>query len=167
MPRASGGTAVLSLLALLLAAAVSFAEDAARNPLERAKAGQWVLYKMANDMSMKQSVAKVEGKKVTIKNEMWIKGQPLPTNETPVDLERKADATEKATKTDAIKSEDAELEVNGHKLKCKLLTQGTVKTWVCDDVPITGIVRQELNGKPTMELQGYGNALDEDRLKKS
>jgi len=56
--------------------------------------------------------------------------------------------------------------VNGKKLKCKILTQSTVKTWVCDDVPITGVARQELNGKPTMELQGYGNSPDEDRLKK-
>lgn len=156
-----------ALALLVIAASVCLAEDAAKGVLERAKAGQWVSYKMANDMSMKQSVAKVEGKKVTIKNEMWIKGQALPSNETPIDIEKKTDANEKAAKSDTTKVEDGELEINGHKLKCKVLTQGTVKTWVCDDVPITGIVRQELNGKPTMELTGYGNTLDEDRLKKS
>jgi hypothetical protein len=158
-----------ALAVLLVAASVSvcLAEDPGKGALERAKVGQWVLYKMANDMTMKQSVAKVEGKKVTIKNEMWIKGQPLPSNETPIDLDRKPDAGEKTTKSEPTKTEDGELEINGHKLKCKILTQANVKTWVCDDVPITGIVRQELNGKPTMELQGYGNTLDEDRLKKS
>jgi hypothetical protein len=161
-------SALLALAPVLLLATLCLAEDTtSRTALERAKTGQWVHYKMANDMTMKQSVIKVEGKKVTIKNEMWIKGQPLPANETPIDLEKKADASEKATKTDAAKSEDGELEINGHKIKCKVLTQANVKTWVSDDVPITGIVRQELNGKMTMELQGYGNSLDEDRLKKS
>jgi hypothetical protein len=161
--------AIRLVAASLLAASalVASAEDAGKSALERAKAGQWVSYKMKNDMAMKQSVAKVEGKKVTIKNEMWIKGQPLPSNETPIDLDRKNDASEKAAKTDTTKAEEGELEINGHKLKCRILTQGTVKTWVCDDVPITGIVRQELNGQPTMELTGYGNTLDEDRLKKS
>ncbi|MEZ0227306.1 MAG: hypothetical protein ACAI25_01670 [Planctomycetota bacterium] len=155
------------LWAVLALAAVSLAEEPAKGPLERAKVGQWVHYKMANDMTMKQSVIKVEGKKVTIKNEMWIKGQALPANETPIDIDRKPDPTEKATKAEAIKTEDGELEINGHKLKCKILTQANVKTWVSDDVPITGVVRQELNGKPTMELQGYGYTPEEDRLKKS
>src|SRR5581483_5409402 len=153
---------ILSLLFLL--AGVCLADG----PLDRAKVGQWVLYKMANEMSMKQSIAKVEGQKVTIKNEMWIKGEALPANETPVDLRRKSDSpAERSAKGDAPKVEDGELEINGHKLKCRVYTNGTVKTWVSDDVPVTGIVRQELNGKATMELQGYGNAPDEDRLKKS
>jgi hypothetical protein len=162
-----GSTAALLPAVLVLLAAVSLAEEPSKGPLERAKVGHWVLYKMANDMTMKQSVIKIEGKKVTIKNEMTIKGQPLPANETPIDIDRRPDPTEKATKADTTRTEDGELEINGHKIKCKVMTQANVKTWVSDDIPITGVVRQELNGKPTMELQGYGYTLEEDRLKKS
>ena len=145
------------LLCALLLASVVFADA-----LEQAKVGQWVLYKMANDMRMKQSVVKVEGKRVTIRNEMWIKGQPLPANETPIDTDKKPDSADKPAKTETTKDT---LTINNHKLDCRVQTQGNVKTWLSDDVPITGIVRQELDGKPTMELVGYGASPDEDRLK--
>jgi hypothetical protein len=137
-----GSTAALLPAVLVLLAAVSLAEEPSKGPLERAKVGHWVLYKT-------------------------IKGQPLPANETPIDIDRRPDPTEKATKADTTRTEDGELEINGHKIKCKVMTQANVKTWVSDDIPITGVVRQELNGKPTMELQGYGYTLEEDRLKKS
>lgn len=156
-----------ALVPFLLLIACAFAQDASRGALERAKPGQWVLYKMQNDMAMKQSIVKVDGKKITIKNEMWIKGQALPTNETPIDIEKKVETNEKSTKTEKARTEEGELTINGHVLKCRIVTQGQVKTWISDDVPVTGIVRQEMNGKLTLEVQGYGNAPDEDRLKKS
>jgi hypothetical protein len=151
-----------ALALVLLLAVASLAEDA-KNPLERAKVGQWVRYKMANDMAMKQSVAKVEGGRVTIKNDMWVKGRALPAQETTVDAKPKRPEGDK--KNDA-KSENVTLEINGHKLACRLITNANVHVWVSDEVPITGIVRQELSGKTTMELDGYGDAADEDRLKK-
>jgi hypothetical protein len=156
---------VLSVLAFL--GAVALADDPYKGPLERARVGQWVTYQLPNEMRMRQSIAKVDGRKISIKNEMWIKGQALPANETPIDLDKRSEALEKAAKAEAgSKVEEGKLEINGHELACHIQTQGNVKTWTCDDVPITGIVRQELDGHPTLEMTGYGNSSDEDRLKK-
>lgn len=133
--------------------AAAIAEE--KNPLEKAKVGQWAKYKMQNDMEMKQSIVKVEGRKVTIKNEMWMKGTALPANETVVDLDKKAEGGEK--KGDAPKVENATIEINGKKLNCKVITTNNVKTWTSDEIPIYGLVKSEMDGKPTMELVGWGD----------
>ena len=158
-PVAAG---VFASAALVLAslATIASAQEAIKSPLEKAKVGQWVRYKMTNDMEMKQSIVKVEVKKFTIKHEMWMKGQPLPSNESVVDLEKKSEGDKKG---EAPKIEDAVLEVNAKKLKCKVSTSGNVKTWHCEEVPVYGVVRQEMDGKATMELIAWGERADEDK----
>ncbi len=151
-----------SVLLWLLLAAVALADEP-KLPLDKAKVGQWALYKMANDMKMRQSVVKVEGRKVTIKNEMWIKGQPLPVQETVIDLDKKVEG---ARPSEQPKTEEETLELNGHSIKCKVQTLQNVKTWIGEDVPITGVVKYEIDGKTVMELVGYGDRPDEDKLKK-
>jgi len=157
---------VVAILAVLGAAAL--ADDSYKGPLEHAKAGQWVQYKMANDMRMRQSIVKVDGAKITIKNEMWIKDKALPAMETPVDLSKRADAGgDKPAKAEATKAEEAPpIEVGGRSFKCRVVTQGSVKTWLSEQVPITGVVKVELNGTVAMELTGYGQSEGEDLLKK-
>src|SRR5207253_262273 len=99
----------------------------------------------------------------TIKNEMWLKGAALPPNETTIDLDKKTDPADKKAND---KVEEGSLVVNGTTLKCRIHTQDKVKSWFSDDVPITGIVRQELDGKPTMELLGWGDKPEDDKTKK-
>ena len=159
----------LAALALVGLLAVSGRADDTpyHGPLDHAKSGQWVLYQMANDMRMKQSIVRVEGKtRITIKNEMWIKDKVLPSMETTVDIEKRPDTGEKPPKVDPPKVEDGTLEVAGHSFKCRIQTQGSVKTWSSDQIPITGIVRQELDGKMTMEVAGFGQTEGEDLLRK-
>ena len=151
----------LSIIIVLLAA-VAIADDV-KGPLDRAKVGQWALYKLANDMKMRQSVVKVDGRKITIRNEMWIKGQALPVQDTVIDLDKKVEG---ARATETPKTEDDTLELNGHSIKCRVQTLQNVKTWIGEDVPITGVVKYEIDGKPVMELVGYGDRADEDKLKK-
>jgi hypothetical protein len=147
----------IAVVAVVLAsfAAAAVAEEW-KNPLEHAKVGQWVKYKMQNDMEMKQSIVKVDGKKITIKNEMWMKGTALPANETVVDLDKKAEGGD-AKKGEAPKMEDAEVTVNGKKLHCKVQTQNNIKTWMCEEIPVYGVVKSEMDGKPTMELVSWGD----------
>ena len=59
--------AALAVIALLGLAARA-EEPLYHGPLDHAKAGQWVLYQMANDMRMKHSIVRVEGKtRITIR----------------------------------------------------------------------------------------------------
>jgi hypothetical protein len=160
--------AVLALVALLGALGSSHAEEPLyHGPLDHAKVGQWVLYQMANDMRMKHSIVRVEGKsRITIKDEMWIKDKALPAMETTVDIEKRPDTGEKQPKVEPPKVEEGTLEVASHSFKCRIQTQQSMKTWFSDQIPVMGIVRQELDGKMTMEVAGYGQTDGEDLLKK-
>jgi hypothetical protein len=142
----------------------TLADDAVKSPLEHAKVGQWTRYRIQADSEMKQAVVKVEGRKITIKTQMWIKGAELPSAELPVDLDKKTDPNDK--KPPEAKVEEGTQVVNGKTLKCRVHTQDKMKTWFSDDVPIMGIVRQELDGKPTMELLAWGDKADEDKGRK-
>jgi len=146
-------TAVVPLsLALAVLASAAFAQDT--SPLARSKVGQWARYKLTNDMEMKHSVTKVDGKKVTVKTELSIKGKASPAVEQVYDLEKKKEASKKA---DAKTSEET-LDIGGKKLKCKVLEEGNVKTWLCEeDVPVFGLVKKEVSGKVTEELVGWGD----------
>ena len=141
--------------ALALLAPRAHAGDAEKNPLERAKVGQWAKYKLQNDMEMKQSVTKVDGRKVTLRNEMWMKGSALPANDTVVDLDKKLDAGDRKNETPKV--EEDTVTVAGKKLKCRVTILGSVRTWISDEVPVYGVVKQTMEDKVTMELVAWGD----------
>lgn len=146
--------------ALFVAAFTAAARADETIPLARSKVGQWAHYKLTNDMELKWTVTKVDGKKITIKTVHSLKGKENPATFETVDLETKKAPAKKA---DAKTSEET-LEIAGKKLKCKVVEDGNIKTWSCeDDVPVYGLVKKEVSGKVTMELAGWG---DEEEKKK-
>ena len=106
-------------------------------------------------MEMKQSVTKVDGRKVTLRNEMWMKGSALPANDTVVDLDKKLDAGDRKNETPKV--EEDTVTVAGKKLKCRVTILGSVRTWISDEVPVYGVVKQTMEDKVTMELVAWGD----------
>ncbi len=146
---AAAAVVVVGLLGLAVA------EDM-KNPLADAKAGEWARYKMQGGMEMKQIVSKVEGKKVTLKTEMFMEGKVVSSSEAVVDLEPKTDPATPATPAEKPVIEDATVEVNGKKLACKVMTVAGSKTTTCMDIPVTGLVKVESGGNVSMELVDWG-----------
>jgi hypothetical protein len=144
----------LAALALLVAVASgSSADDLPKNPLEGAKVGQWVRYKLPQDLEQKLTVTAVDGKKVSVKAETILAGSVVASSVSVTDLEAKAPAP---AKTDDVKVEETTLVIKGKKLKCRLTTTATSKTWTSADVPVTGIVKIESNGVLVQELIDWG-----------
>ena len=151
-------TLVAGVALMVLSCMAARAEDAWKNPLARAKVGQWVEYKMPNEMGMKQSITKVDGKKVTIKTETTMNGSVVSSSEAVVDLEAKPAGEAAAPAAPAPKVEVAEetLEVAGKKLKCRVTSVGEAKTWMSEDVPVNGLVKTRTGEMVAMELVGWG-----------
>jgi hypothetical protein len=144
--------------ALALAGAALAQQEIIRSSLEKAKAGQYARYKLAADIESRQSIVKVDGKKVTVKFELFRKGKLLSSNETVRDLEKKPDP--KAAPP--AKLSDDTVEINGQSLKCKVWENEKEKIWLCSDVPCEGFVQVEKAGKKVQELISWGDDVATD-----
>ena len=146
------------------AAAARPSEDAdtpkIKDPLRDAVAGEWIKMKIrvqGNEGEVLQKVDAVEDGRVTIQNTVTmgdrkIEGQPQV---------RPLRKNLRIRRGGTIEIGEETLTVNGKDLKCVVITRtarnGTIdKRWICDEVPVTGLVKRERAGQVVSELLSWG-----------
>lgn len=133
-----------------------------KDPLRDAKAGEWVKMKIriqGNEGELHQRVESVDDGRATIVNKMeigdrTIEGQP---QQRPL---REHMRIRRGGKVDVSRET---VTVDGKDLDCIVITRtarnGTVdKRWICDEIPVTGLVRRERAGQVMSELLSWGTS---------
>jgi hypothetical protein len=152
-----------ALLGMCLLAGTLQAEEKIPNMMANAAVGDWILLEMQGGIQMKQVVEAVTPEALTLKIETIMNGQVL--NSMSQQIKRTqgeftdpsvtaAPNTPKPTITKGTTS------VKGKDLECWIIemdVQGKKsRTYMSKDVPITGIVKSELDGKAVMTLVDFG-----------
>jgi hypothetical protein len=165
----------LSILAIALAPAISFAADD-ENPYKNAKVGDYATYKITTKVfgqnvegTMTQTVTAKNDKEATIKVSGKIAGQNIPEQEQKIDLTKPFDPAKAGGgqfgggegKLEKLKDGKEEVKVGGktykaewttYKLTAKIMGQeieGEAKVWIAKEVP-AGMVKMST----TMKLAG-------------
>lgn len=147
-------TIVAAFMILICAGTQAAKAEDVPDCLKDVKVGEWVKYKMQGGMEMKQTVAKVTEKEVTLSKEMFMDGKALgKPNETKIPRKAEGDASGEGEKP---KTSSATVKVKGKDVKCVVIEASGSKTYMSNDIPVTGIVKSEAGGKVTMELIDYG-----------
>ena len=133
---------------------VARAEEAP-NCLKDVKAGEWVLYKLQGGMKMKQTVTAVTDKEVTLSTQVMMNDKAMgPAQETRIPRE----AGEDKKKEEGVKPKisSATVKVKGKEIKCVVIEVKNAKTYLSNEIPVTGMVKSEADGKVAMELVDFG-----------
>ncbi len=147
-------TIVAAFVILICAGSQTVKAEDVPDCLKDVKVGEWVKYKMQSNMEMKQTVTKVTKEEVTLSTEMFMNGNPLgKPNEQKIPREAKGDAKAEGKKP---KTSSATVKVKGKDVKCVVVEASGSKTYMSNDIPVTGIVKSEAGGKVVMELVDYG-----------
>jgi hypothetical protein len=155
------------------------------NPYKKAKVGDWVAYSittMGQAQTMKQTVKAKDEKEITLIIEMEVMGQKV-KQETKIPLDQPYDPVKAGSQPDAKVEKVADgketVTVAGKEYACQWYQvkmsmkaptgdmAGTGKSWICPDVPLSGLVKSEQDvefnagGQPmkmhmTMELKDCG-----------
>lgn len=153
------------LSAVFLMSLIGFtltAEEKMPNFLKDAKVGEWALYSMPTTpgMQMKQTVIKVTPKRVTLKTEMIMSGKAMNTSQQIIPLTGKAPKIPGAKAGAKPKISKGTVKVKDKELECIIMeveaSTGSQKSKMSKDVPVTGMVSTENNGKVMMKLIDYG-----------
>jgi len=163
MNRKTMGFVLVLALALALAGSAAAAADPAPQPLRDARVGEWALYDLEGQMQVKYTVIEVTDEAVTIRMESTKDGEVVYSNDMPHPRSSRAEETpEGEIPPDMPRprySEDT-LEVNGKTLECTVVELETefekTRSWICDDVPVNGLVRLEEGGVVTQKLLDWG-----------
>ncbi len=136
------------------------------NPMANAEVGDWVEYKMMGGMGQKWIVTDKTPDTVVYEVSTLVDGKPMgpsmpmtiPLNAEMTDADASAEVAAAEAPTLVHGKED--LVVGGKTLKCTTVafTSNGIdsKTWTSTEVPLTGIVKSEMNGEIGMELVAYG-----------
>ncbi len=160
------------------------------NPFKNAKVGDWAEYKMTTatggfniEGKIKMEVTAKTDKEATLKTTATVNGMEVPGQETKIDLTKPYDptstaglpkGTEATVKKDGdgkekIKVGDKEYDTTWQKMKISAKSNGldfdaSTKIWMAKSVPLSGMVKMEMNTKianmevkMTMELSGHGS----------
>lgn len=163
------------------------------NPYKKAKVGDWVTYVQTTNMAamnmkqsttMKQTVKAKDEKEVTLQVEMEVNGQKM-SNEVKIALDQPYDPNTTGmpkgmdAKVEKIADGKESVTVAGKTYECQwtqvkvsmknqgMDMSGTTKSWICADVPLSGLVKSEgdmlvnaggneMKTQVTMELKDCG-----------
>ena len=160
-------------LALFLVVSAVQAVDM-ENVLEDAKVGEWVSYKMpqANGMTTKQTIVKITKDEIVLKVETKMPGMDLPPTEIKIPkkltglsilvsgglLPAYESPDYKGPKPKVSKGQ---IEVKGKKIDCYIVEMDMasgqkVKSYMSNSIPVSGLIKVEINRKVSMELVDYG-----------
>lgn len=159
----------VALFAVATAAMASAADySKIPDPLENAKVGQWVSHKMSTGMEQKQTIVDIQGegdeRVITMKMEMSQGEMKLPAQEMKISV-KEVKANEAAAREQAtdVKISETTIDVGGKTYNVVLVennVDGNVsKLYLSKDVPVTGIVKMELDNPMmpiNLEITGQG-----------
>lgn len=146
----------------LLAATLQAEEMKFPNMMADAKVGDWVLLEVQGGMQMKQTVEAVTPEQLTLKVDTIMNGQVISTMSQPIKRTQGEYTEPPAVATDAPKPtiSKGKATVKGQELDCwiiEMTTQGQAsKTYFSKEVPITGMVKSEMNGQVSVKLVDFG-----------
>lgn len=147
-------------LALFLVVSAAQAVDM-ENVLEDAKVGEWVSYKMpqANGMTTNQTIVKITKDEIVLKVETKMPGMDLPPTE--IKIPKKPAHESPDYKGPKPKVSKGQIEVKGKKIDCYIVEMDMasgqkVKSYMSNSIPVSGLIKVEINRKVSMELVDYG-----------
>lgn len=153
----------------LTISSLSMAVDYSKVPngTKNVKEGQWVSYKIAGGMEMKQVVKKVEGsgdeRIITLEIETIMGGNSMGKQEQVINMKEAKALEEKARASNPdVKISEEDVTVNGKTLKAVVIettVQGmTSKAYMSEEIPVTALIKTEMSGMGvTMEVADWGN----------
>jgi len=138
-----------------------YAEEEAPNYILDVKVGEWVQHKMQGGMVLKQTVLAVNEKEATVKTETFMDGKSLFSSEIKIPLKAEVDESEAPKEAEQDKAakpvvSHGKVTVDGKQFNCTIVEYPTSKMYMSQDVPLTGMVKIESEGKVVMELMDYG-----------
>ena len=163
----------LLLAAVVLAFVPTVRAADEENPFKKAKVGDWAEYKMTTsvgginiDGKIKMTVTAKDDKEATLKTTATVNGMEVPGQETKIDLTKPYDPTNlgqipkgadvKVEKDgegkEKLKVGNKDYETNWMKLKVTTKANGIdvkadMKIWMSKDVPLSGMVKMDMNSK--------------------
>lgn len=152
----------LALAPALVLALLASAHAGDPKPMEKAKAGEWVLDKIvASGFTTFQYmwIAKVDGRKVTVNVQMLKedgKTALMPPSSSLVDLDMKGPEPKKGEEPKVLKTSEEEVEIKGKKIKCTrteteqdVVGSGrlVIVSWASNEIPISGIAKSVAKDK--------------------
>jgi len=155
---------VVSLI--LLVGSVIFAEELKLpNSLKDVKVGEWLLYELVvpgAKMQQKQTVVKVDKNKITIKYDTIMNGKVVSSTNQVIDRSQKGQTLQNQKNKAKISKGNAT--VKDKKIDCYIAETTTnvggkesvVVSYMSEDIPITGVVKVEMNGNPKLKLVDFG-----------
>ena len=160
---------ILALLAAILPGAARAGESGIEIPmrLRTAAKGEWALYSLQDSYEQKQTIVDIEekdGDKVfTIADEMLVDGQTVQRKEARFSLkvamreqaEMLAD-DDSSIKLSAISERVKDKEVEVVVIEYKGEAGDTVRSFLSEAIPVTGMIRIEIDGDIMMELKDFG-----------
>ncbi len=124
------------------------------NPLKDAKIGEWVLYESPGNIKMKQEIINVSPEEITLKMTMSKEGKKSTSMESKIPKDLKKLLKEIGAKN--IKITKGNITVKGKELNCYILESEfngmKSKTFMSVDIPVSGLIQSDLNGKTSMKL---------------
>ena len=160
----------MAAVAVVVGCGVAAAGEAP-DRLPKAKAGEWVMFKLMGGMQQKQTITDIKGSgddmEVTIKTEVIMNGATASTAEQTIKVgemkKMQADAKAQADASGAkVAYSNETVEVKGKKFDAVVVTtevQGmTAKTYMSDEMPVGGIIKMYTTGmaEPVMEVIDFG-----------
>ncbi|MCC8189959.1 MAG: hypothetical protein LIP77_04870 [Planctomycetes bacterium] len=134
-------------------------------PLDNAKVGQWVSYTVMGGSEQKQSITGIEGSgdemTIIMTIESIMGGHVLQSQEMPVNLAEAKEMEQalRADNPDVVIREET-VTVNGKSYDALVVEvdtpNGTTKTYMSHEIPVTGLLKAEMGDMVMMELSGYG-----------
>lgn len=149
---------LFALVAMLAVPLAGLAADMP-NTMKDAKVGEWALYQMMGPMQQKQTVIAVDAKSVTIRIDIMMNGKTVNSTSNKMLFSAMGSMAAGSNRPD-MKMGKATVTVKGQSLDCitaQVSQDGkTFVTYISTEVPVYGMVKSTMNGKPIMELIDFG-----------
>lgn len=134
-------------------------------PLDNAKVGQWVHYKIMGGMEQKQSITAIEGdgddRVITLTIEIMQNGAVVQSQETKLNL-KEAKAQEEAARasTPDVTIVEETITVNGKSYDA-VVVEGEAngmksRIYMSEKIPVSGMLKMDAGGMAMLELVDFG-----------
>ena len=147
---------IISIMVLLIALN-SYSQDTLSDmpkPLKDSVVGEWARYSQPAGNEILYTVTAREESKITIKYEIFYKGNLVDQESQTVDIDSQPNLTD--SKKDDCKFSKETIEYKDEEIPCHVIEMDNIKIWTSEKIPVYGQVKITYNGVPTLELIDWG-----------